>query len=110
MAVNSYDQIISESERVRFPEQMLGKCLNQPNTWSNAGARKILFSTQYDQRLPLIHPEVPLVSTGYENQYGEASSSFKVTSSEYSELVTLNDDEASPYWFSYPVDTNGTSG
>lgn len=89
MAVNSYDQIISESERVRFPEQMLGKCLNQPNTWSNAGARKILFSTQYDQRLPLIHPEVPLVSTGYENQYGEASSSFKVTSSEYSVLKKI---------------------
>lgn len=89
MAINSYDQIISESERVRFPEQMLGKCLNQPNTWSNAGARKILFSTQYDQRLPLMHPEVPLVATGYENQYGEFSSSFKVTDSEYSVLKKI---------------------
>ena len=83
MVLNSYESIMTEAERPDFAEQSLGKCLNQPNTWANSGARKILFSTQFDQRLPLLYPEVPLVSTGYENQFGEYSSSYKIAKSEY---------------------------
>lgn len=89
MVLNSYESIMTEAERPDFAEQSLGKCLNQPNTWANSGARKILFSTQFDQRLPLLYPEVPLVSTGYENQFGEYSSSYKIAKSEYTVLKKI---------------------
>lgn len=88
-SVNSLDQLITESERVQIPEHMLGKCLNQPNTLAISGSRKILFSTQFDQKLPLINPEPPLIQTGYENQFGEYSSSFNVAEDEYQVLKKI---------------------
>ena len=88
-SINSLDQLMSEAVRIVKPEHIAGKCLNQPNTMAISGSRKILFSTQFDQKLPLIHSEPPLVQTGYENQFGEYSSSFKVAKDEYQILKKI---------------------
>lgn len=88
-SLNNSDQLISESVRIEKPEHIAGKCLNQPNTMAISGSRKILFSTQFDQKLPLINPEPPLIQTGYENQFGEYSSSFKVAKDEYQILKKI---------------------
>lgn len=82
MALNSLEQLLSEADRIKFNEQMEGKCLNQPNTPMVSGSRRILFSTQFDQKLSILNPEPPLLQTGYENQFGQMSSSFKVVDSE----------------------------
>lgn len=58
-----------------FKEEMLGKGLCQPFVDCNSGNRKLMFSTQIEQALPLIHAEVPFVMTGYEQQWGDRSSS-----------------------------------
>lgn len=39
--------------------------------------RKLMFGTNLDQRLPLLDADVPYISTGFENQFGEYSSSFE---------------------------------
>lgn len=88
-SLNSTDMIAVEVERISRPEHIAGKCLNQPNTMAISGSRKILFSTQFDQKLPLINPEPPLIQTGYENQFGEYSSSFKVAKDEYQILKKI---------------------
>ena len=75
--LNAREQEIINANRspYGYMEQCLGRGLNQPNNSTNSGARKILFSTQYDQHVQVKNAEVPYIQTGYENEYGERSSS-----------------------------------
>ena len=57
-------------------EKMLGVGLNMPFECSNSASRKNMFSSQYQQRVCLEEPEYPYISTGYENLFGQKSSSF----------------------------------
>lgn len=82
-AINSLEQMTLEAARIKKEEHLLGKDLLQPNTFSVSGSRKLLFSTQLDQKLPLLNPEPPLVQTGYENQLGMLSSSFLTADADY---------------------------
>ena len=66
--------------KIDNPNHMLGKGLMMPFAASNSGSRKLMFGTQLEHRLPLLHPEVPFIQTGYENQFGQYSSSFIVNS------------------------------
>lgn len=61
--------------RLKSPEQMLGKGLDQPFSPTNSGARKILYGTQKEHVVPLINSEPAYLQTGYENRYGDESSS-----------------------------------
>lgn len=58
------------------PEYALGKGLLQPANNTNSGPRKIMQIIQKEQSIQLCHPETPILMTGYENQYGELSSSY----------------------------------
>ena len=71
-----------EKSRIRSLEQILGKCLDQPFTTANSGSRKILYGTQKEHALPLLNPEVPIIQTGFENRFGDYSSS----------IIKMNDD------------------
>lgn len=82
-AINSLELMTLEAARVKKGEHLLGKCMMQPNTNAVSGSRKLLYSTQLDQKLPLLNPEPPLVQTGYENQFGQLSSSFLVADADY---------------------------
>jgi hypothetical protein len=57
-------------------EKMLGVALNMPFEAENSAARKNMYSSQYQQHVCLVNPEIPYVSTGYENLFGQQSSSF----------------------------------
>lgn len=74
--MNVENVITDLRERITKPEQMLGRSLEQPFCNTNSGSRKLMHSTHLEQRLPLIHPEVPIIQTGYENEFGRYSSSF----------------------------------
>lgn len=73
--LNFEEKMQEEVSRLRSPEQILGKCLDQPFTTANSGSRKILYSTQKEHALPLLNPEVPIIQTGFENRFGDYSSS-----------------------------------
>lgn len=76
MIIQNFAENIKEVEdRLSSPEQMLGKGLLEPFNNTNSGSRKILFSTQVEHSLNLIKPEVPIIQTGYENRFGDMSSS-----------------------------------
>ena len=64
-------------------EKTLGKCLMQPHSNTNSASRKLMLSPQQDQRFALYDSEVPIVSTGYENIFGENNSSFITSDREY---------------------------
>ncbi len=84
--MNITDSIQEAEQRINYPEEALGKGLLQPFNNTNSGSRKIMFGTHIEHALPLLHPEPPLVSTGYENRFGEYSSSFIVADSDYTIL------------------------
>lgn len=58
-----------------YNERILGKGLNMPNNPTNSGARKILYSTQSSHIVPIVGSELAYLQTGYENRYGDESSS-----------------------------------
>ena len=62
----------------RFPSQeyILCKGLKQPFNNMNSGSRKIMQGIQIEQATQLLNAEVPIISTGYENQFGELNSNF----------------------------------
>lgn len=70
-------QLKEVDKRIDYPEQRLGKELAEPFPAAVSGARKLLYSSQTEQAMSLIHPEVPFIQTGYENEYGRRSTSFK---------------------------------
>ena len=73
--LNFEEKMQLEESRIRSPEQILGKCLDQPFTTANSGSRKILYSTQKEHALPLWNSEMPIIQTGFENRFGDYSSS-----------------------------------
>ena len=79
-----------ETDRIRSPEQILGKCLDQPFTTANSGSRKILYSTQKEHALPLLNPEIPIIQTGFENRFGDYSSSIIKMNDDYEVLAKIS--------------------
>lgn len=77
------DNIAEAETRIDSLEEALGKGLNQPYNNTNSGQRKILFGTQSDQVVPLIHAEVPSIQTGFEIKFGDYSASIIKADSEY---------------------------
>lgn len=75
--------------RITKPECMLARSLMQPFCGSNSGSRKLMHSTHLEQRLPLMYPEVPVIQTGYENEFGKYSSSFHMAENDYVVLAKI---------------------
>lgn len=73
--LNYIDEIKENSSRLTSKEQMLGKGLNQPFNATNSGVRKIMSGVHSDHAFVLMHGELPIVATGYENRFGDHSSS-----------------------------------
>lgn len=88
--LNFEETMQKETARIKSPEQILGKCLDQPFTTANSGSRKILYSTQKEHALPLLHPEVPIIQTGYENRFGDKSSSILKLEDDYEVLAKIS--------------------
>lgn len=66
-----------EQQNEQGLEYILGKGLLEPFANTNSGSRKLLFSIHIEQALPMMeeNAQFPIVSTGYENRYGDKSSS-----------------------------------
>lgn len=88
--LNFEETIQREEQRIKSPEQILGKCLDQPFTTANSGSRKILYSTQKEHALPLLNPEVPIIQTGYEIRFGDFSSSIIRMDDDYDVLAKIS--------------------
>lgn len=76
--LNLIEDIKEVDKRLPLPEYRLGKELLMPFSAASSGARKLMFSTHQDHCMSLLKPEVPLISTGFESQFGKHSSTFTV--------------------------------
>ena len=78
-----------------------GKGLLVPGSASISGARKLLSSVQRDAALCIISPEVPIVGTGYENRFGDYSSTIEEADTDYQIIAKISKYSFSPnhhYW------------
>lgn len=100
---NYTTRVQNEVSRLKSPEHMLGKALIQPFADSNSGSRKLLFSVQADQALELLHAEVPIIQTGYENRYGDLSSSIIKAESDYDVVGKVCKFESNPQMCYYLI-------
>lgn len=94
--INLQEEIDKVDVRIDSQEEILGRGLMQPFNNTNSGARKIMFGTHLEHRLPLMYPEVPLVQTGYENEFGKYSSSFIPSDADYRVVAKISKFSFSP--------------
>ena len=81
---------ISEHEQRVLPDldRIGGKALLVPASASVSGARKILASVQRDATLCIMNPEIPIIQTGYENRFGDYSSSLVYADTDYQVIAS----------------------
>ena len=93
MAINSNLTLLEKLNDIQNSidsmEQILGKGLDQPYNCSNSGARKILYSTQKDHIVPIEGAEPAYNQTGYENRFGDLSSSIIQSYTDLKRTITL---------------------
>ena len=87
--MNVESVITDLQNRITKPEYMLGRSLLQPFCNTNSGSRKLMHSTHLEQRLSLMYPEVPIIQTGYENEYGKYASSYYKAEDDYLVLAKI---------------------
>lgn len=68
-------EVRENASRLSSKEQMLCKGLNIPYNATNSGTRKTMDIVHQTHALVLSRGEVPYISTGYENRFGDYSSS-----------------------------------
>lgn len=104
--------LVNEIYQAPIPtlDHMLGKGSMMPFNASNSGSRKLMFGINLEQRLPLLDPDVPIVSTGYEYQFGRESSSYIYYHDELEILAIIPKFKYKPYGhlFYIVVDSHGT--
>ena len=99
--LNLSHEIEKVQQRLPAQEYTLGKALKQPFCNTNSGSRKIMQGIQMEQCVQIMHPEPPIISTGYENQFGYLSSNFITADMEYEVLAKISKFSFKPndhYW------------
>ncbi len=104
------DLIKEDEKRIKFPEQILGKGLNQVFNPNNSSPRKIMLSVHSEHNLPLMHPEPPLIGTGYEDKFGDNSSALVKAEEDLTVLSRIDKFSNAPkkhHYFLLVKDKNG---
>lgn len=96
--------------RIRCPEEMLGNTLMMPFTPACSAQRKIMFAQHLNQHLNLIHGEVPLVCTGFEDEFAKYSSSYHVAEHEYTLIKKIQKFSKYPGRHYYAILLNTDTG
>lgn len=99
--LNLAHEIAKVQQRIPAQEFTLGKSLKQPFCNTNSGSRKIMQGIQMEQCVQIINPETPIISTGYENQFGYYSSNFVVADMDYEVVAKISKFSFKPndhYW------------
>lgn len=101
MGLDWSDKMKDVSDTIETPEHMLGKGLLQPFNGNNSGARKIMFSIHSDHKFPLMGGEKAIIETGYEDKFGDYSSSITRANSDYVVIGKISKFSFAPnhdYW------------
>lgn len=101
--INIEQDIDDAAKRLQIPEQMLGRELLMPFAPNSSGARCLMFSSQLEQRMTLLHGEVPVISTGFETEFGKKSSTFTTMDQDAEVLAIISKYNDFPKLFYYMI-------
>jgi len=104
--LNLIDKANEIEQNLGSREFTLGKGLLQPFNESNSGSRKIMFGIHKEQSIQLCQPETPIILTGYENQFGEYSSGFIRSDSNYVVVDKIHKNKAKYLVLLYDANNN----
>ena len=99
--INFSEKVEEYSKDLPSMEYMLGKGLKMPFNNTNAGARKIMYSTHSEHVFSLFRPEKAIIETGYEIRYGDYSSSITRADANYTVIAKISKFSFAPnhhYW------------
>lgn len=88
--ININEQIEESIKDLPDYNYMLGRTLMQPFKPANSGSRALMYSVHSEHLMVPNHGEVPIIQTGYENEFGRNSSSHVVNESDYVVLHKIN--------------------
>lgn len=106
-SLNLMYEISKVQERIPAQEYTLGRALKQPFCNTNSGSRKIMQGIQMEQAVQIMNPEAPIISTGYENQFGYLSSNVITADKEYKVIAKIDKYSFCPnhhYWLILSAD------
>lgn len=91
-------------------DYLLGRGLAQPFNAANSGSRKLMFSIHRDHLLVPEKGEMPIIQTGFENEFGRTSSSFETSDYNYRVLFKIPKFSARPEIHYYLILENLDTG
>lgn len=94
---------LESSGKIQQMEQLQCKGLIMPFSSSSSGSRKQMFGAELEQKLDLINPELPRVGTGYENAFGDRSSSLITTDKQLLAIYKISKFSFDPNRFYYMI-------
>ncbi len=94
---------LESSGKIQQMEQLQCKGLIMPFSSSSSGSRKQMFGAELEQKLDLINPELPRVGTGYENAFGDRSSSLITTNKQLLAIYKISKFSFDPNRFYYMI-------
>jgi len=81
--ININEQIIESTNYLPNYNYMLGRTSMQPFRPANSGSRALMTSVHTEHLTVLYNGEVPIIQTGYENEFGRNSTSYIASPSDY---------------------------
>ena len=87
---NFSNKVNEVTESIDDYNKLLGRTLLQPYKPANSGSRALMSNVHSEQHLALANPEMPLVQTGFEYQFGENSSSFIKAKGNYKVIAKVD--------------------
>lgn len=93
MAVNTFNleqEIEKAASNLPSNDYLLGRMLLQVFRGANSGSRCLMDSVHIEQHMTLSKPEVPIIQSGYETEYGQTSTSYKETKHDYDIIAKIN--------------------
>ena len=103
MKIDSINELKEKEKHVQSMEHVVSKGLMMPFNPSNSGSRKQMMAAQLEQLLGLYNPELPRVQTGYENSFGDRSSSLIISDREWVVIHKISKFSFDPNRFYYLI-------
>ena len=100
---NIEDDINESVSKLHDNNQILGRTLMQPFRPANSGSRSLMNSVHVEQFIIPKNPEMAGLVTGYENEYGENSTSFVTSPANYRVIAKVDKFSFKPGFYYYLI-------
>lgn len=88
--INIDKQIQDYTKNLPDGNYMLGRTLMQPQKPATSGSRGLMFSVHTEHLMGLLNPQIPIIQTGFETEFGVHSSSYVISKANYTVLYKIN--------------------